>query len=317
MAKETMILAVSVLTLFVAAFAAYTITDLEVNSSPQTASAEFLDYTDEFQAIQSTLQEVSKKLETLESDTAKELEIIKTELEQIKSITSETQQDVIQTSTPFSIALNKATYLQGDAIIVSSHNISPQKPVTIQLLNKATYLQGDAIIVSSHNISPQKPVTIQLLSSFNELITSKNTFSDSTGGFVFTFPVPEFLSPGEYKIQATSETGIDTMFITISDGTDPEEPTTSTVTSITVILDKAEYKSGDMIKVTGYGVPSKSIIAELTDPDTEKSTANVSTASDGSYTLIFILDSDAKQGNWKLKVTQEELVQTVTFEVDN
>ncbi len=288
MAKETMILAVSVLTLFVAAFAAYTITDLEVNSSPQTASAEFLDYTDEFQAIQSTLQEVSEKLETLESDTAKELEIIKTELEQIKSITSETQQDVIQTSAPFSIALNKVTFLQ-----------------------------GDAIIVSSHNISPQKPVTIQLLSSFNELITSKNTFSDSTGGFVFTFPVPEFLSPGEYKIQATSETGIDTMFITISDGTDPEEPTTSTVTSITVILDKAEYKSGDMIKVTGYGVPSKSIIAELTDPDTEKSTANVSTASDGSYTLIFILDSDAKQGNWKLKVTQEELVQTVTFEVDN
>ncbi len=288
MAKETMILAVSVLTLFVAAFAAYTITDLEVNSSPQTASAEFLDYTDEFQAIQSTLQEVSEKLETLESDTAKELEIIKTELEQIKSITSETQQDVIQTSTPFSIALNKATYLQ-----------------------------GDAIIVSSHNISPQKPVTIQLLSSFNELITSKNTFSDSTGGFVFTFPVPEFLSPGEYKIQVTSETGIDTMFITINDGTTPEESTTSTVNSITAILDKEEYKSGEIVKVTGYGIASKPIIAELTDPDTAKSTANASTASDGSYTLIFILDSDAKQGNWKIKVTQEELVETVTFEVDN
>jgi len=288
MAKETMILAVSVLTLFVAAFAAYTITDLEVNSSPQTASAEFLDYTDEFQAIQSTLQEVSEKLETLESDTAKELEIIKTELEQIKSITSETQQDVIQTSTPFSIALNKATYLQ-----------------------------GDAIIVSSHNISPQKPVTIQLLSSFNELITSKNTYSDSTGGFVFTFPVPEFLSPGEYKIQVTSETGIDTMFITINDGTTPEESTTSTVNSITAILDKEEYKSGEIVKVTGYGIASKPIIAELTDPDTAKSTANASTASDGSYTLIFILDSDAKQGNWKIKVTQEELVETVTFEVDN
>ncbi len=288
MAKETMILAVSVLTLFVAAFAAYTITDLEVNSSPQTASAEFLDYTDEFQAIQSTLQEVSEKLETLESDTAKELEIIKTELEQIKSITSETQQDVIQTSAPFSIALNKVTFLQ-----------------------------GDAIIVSSHNISPQKPVTIQLLSSFNELITSKNTYSDSTGGFVFTFPVPEFLSPGEYKIQVTSETGIDTMFITINDGTTPEESTTSTVNSITAILDKEEYKSGEIVKVTGYGIASKPIIAELTDPDTAKSTANASTASDGSYTLIFILDSDAEQGNWKIKVTQEELVETVTFEVDN
>jgi len=288
MAKETMILVVSVLTLFVAAFAAYTITDLEVNSSPQTASAEFLDYTDEFQAIQSTLQEVTEKLETLESDTVKELGIIKTELEQIRLITSETQQDVIETSTPFGISLNKLTYLK-----------------------------GDAIIVSSQSVLPQKPVTIQLLSSFNELIISKNTFSDSTGGFAFTFPIPEFVSPGEYKIQATSETGIDTMFITINDGTATQAPITSTVTSITAILDKEEYKSGEIVKVSGYGIASKSIIAELTDPDNEKYSANAGTASDGSYTLIFILDSDAKQGDWKIKVTQEELVKTVTFEVDN
>ena len=287
MTKETMILAVSVLTLFVAAFAAYTIADLEVNSSPQTASAEFLDYTDEFQAIQSTLQEVSEKLETLESDTAKELEIIKTELEQIKSITSETQQDVIETAI-FGITLDKSSYLK-----------------------------GDIIKITAQNILPQKSMTIQLLSSFNEVIVSKTGFSDSTGHLVYIFQLPQFISPGEYKIRATTETGTGTMFITISDGTTPQEPTTSTVTSITAILDKEEYKSGELIKVTGYGIASKSIIAELTDPDNAKYTANSGTASDGSYTLIFILDSDAKQGNWKIKVTQEELVQTVTFKVDN
>jgi len=287
MTKETMILAVSVLTLFVAAFAAYTIADLEVNSSPQTASAEFLDYTDEFQAIQSTLQEVSEKLETLESDTVKELEIIKTELEQIKSITFKTQQDVIE------------------------------KAVFEITLDKSSFLKGDTIIITAQNILPQKSMTIQLLSSFNELITSKTVFSDSTGKLVYIFQLPEFVSLGEYKIQATTETGTDTMFITISDGTAPEKPTTPTVASITAILDKEEYKSGETVKVTGYGIASTPIIAELTDPDTEKSTANASTASDGSYTLIFILDSDAKQGNWKIKVTQEEIVQTVTFEVDN
>ncbi len=287
MTKETMILAVSVLTLFVAAFAAYTIADLEVNSSPQTASAEFLDYTDEFQAIQSTLQEVSEKLETLESDTVKELEIIKTELEQIKLITSETQQDVIETAI-FGITLDKSSYLK-----------------------------GDTIKITAQNILPQKSMTIQLLSSFNEVIISKTGFSDSTGHLVYIFQLPQFISPGEYKIRATTETGTGTMFITISDGTAPQEPTTSTVTSITAILDKEEYKSGELIKVTGYGIASKSIIAELTDPDNAKYTANSGTASDGSYTLIFILDSDAKQGNWKIKVTQEELVETVTFEVDN
>lgn len=289
MAKETMILAVSVLTLIVAAFAAYTITDLEANSSPQTASAEFLDYTNEFQSIQSTLQEVAEKLDTLESETVKELEIIKTELEKVKSITSETQQDVIETPTSFGISLNKATYLK-----------------------------GDAIVVSSQSVLPQKLVKIKLLSSFNELIISKNAFSDSTGGFVFTFPIPEFVSPGEYKIQATSETGIDTMFITISDGTAPKEPiTTSTATSITAILDKKEYKPGEIVKVSGYGIASKPVIAELTSPNDEKFTANVGTASDGSYTLIFILDSKAKQGNWQMKITQEELVKTVTLKVDN
>jgi len=287
MAKETMILVVSVLTLFVAAFAAYTITDLEVNSSPQTASAEFLDYTDEFQAIQSALKEVTEKLETLESDTVKELGIIRTELEQIKSITFETQQDVIE------------------------------KAIFGITLDKSSFLKGDTITITAQNILPQKSMTIQLLSSFNELITSKTVFSDSTGKIVYIFQLPEFVSPGEYKIQAITETGTDIMFITISDGTAPQEPTTSTVASITAILDKKEYKSGEIVKVTGYGIASKPIIAELTDPDTEKSTANASTASDGSYTLIFILDSDAKQGNWKIKVTQEELVQTVTFEVDN
>jgi len=287
MAKETMILVVSVLTLFVAAFAAYTITDLEINSSPQTASAEFLDYTDEFQAIQSTLQEVTEKLDTLESETVKELEIIKTELEKVKLITSETQQEVIETAI-FGIALDKSSYLK-----------------------------GDTIKITAQNILPQKSMTIQLLSSFNEVITSKTTFSDSTGHLVYILQLPAFVSPGEYKIQATSETGIDTMFITISDGTAPEKPTTSTKTSITVILDKKEYKPGELIKVTGYGIASKPVIAELTSPNDEKFTANAGTASDGSYTLIFILDSDAKQGNWKIKVTQEELVQTVTLKVDN
>ncbi|MFB5597448.1 MAG: hypothetical protein ACE5RJ_00300 [Nitrosopumilaceae archaeon] len=288
MAKESMILAVSVLTLFVAAFAAYSISGLELTSSPQTATAEIIDYTDEFQAIQSTLQEVSQKLATLESDTVKELEIIRTELENVKSIKSEAKQDIITTTKPFSIALNKLTYHK-----------------------------GDAIVVSSNNALPQKSVTIQLLSSFNELIVSKNAFSDSTGGFVFTFPIPEFVSPGDYKIKATSESGTDTMLITISDDSTHKESTTPTITSVSALLDKEEYKPGDLIKVTGNGLASTPILAELTSPDNEKSTANASTASDGTYTLIFILDSDAKQGNWKIKVTQEDLVQTVTFEVDN
>ena len=289
MAKETLILAVSVLTLFIAAFAAYSISGLELTSTPQTATAEIIDYSDEFLIIQSSLQEVTQKLETLESDTVKELASIRIELENVKSITPETKQDIIKTPEPFSITLNKSTYLK-----------------------------GDNIVVSSNNALAQKLVTIQLLSSFNELITSKNAFSDSTGGLVFTFPIPEFVSPGDYRIKATSESRTDTKLITIKDdNSTPEESSTPAVTPLNAVLDKEEYKSGDLIKITGTGLISTPIIAELTSPDDKKSTANASTASDGTYTLIFILDSDAKQGNWKIKVTQEDLIQTVSFKVDN
>jgi len=288
MAKETLILAVSILTLFIAAFAAYSISGLELTSSPQTATAEVIDYTDEFQAIQSTLQEVTKKLEALEYDTGKELDIIKTELENVKSLASETKDDIVTTPEPFSISLNKSIYQN-----------------------------GEPIVISSHNALAQKPITIQLLSSFNELITSKNTFSDSHGGFVFTFSIPEFVSPGDYKIKVTSESQTDSMLISIKDKTTPEEPTTPTVTSLSAILDQEEYKSGDMVKITGIGLTSTPITAELTSPDNKKSTANTSTASDGTYTLIFFLTSNAKQGDWTIKIAQEDLTQTVTFKVDN
>ncbi len=43
----------------------------------------------------------------------------------------------------------------------------------------------------------------------------------------------------------------------------------------------------------------------------------VRTSSDGSYTLIFILDSDAKTGNWKLKVVHGDHEESLSFTVKN
>ncbi len=72
-----------------------------------------------------------------------------------------------------------------------------------------------------------------------------------------------------------------------------------------------------MIKVTGYGGISTPITAEITSPNQETLTAHSSTSSDGTYTLIFILDSDAKSGNWKLKVVHGEHEESLSFTVKN
>jgi hypothetical protein len=284
MEKEMAILGVSVITLFVAGFAAFAIYDLD-GVSP-LASAELKDYTKEFESIQASLNQVNQKLEDLESDTVQELKKIKVQLEEVRAKTSPAVS--IDTPTPFSISIDKAIYAR-----------------------------EDTIIVRAHNVLPQKAMTIQLLSSFNELITTVTARSDSTAKLNYAFQIPSFVTSGDYSIKATTSDGnADIMFFKISDDiiTIPDKPS---IEGLTVVLDNSVYKSGEMIKVTGFGKASTPITAEITNPDQKISTAHSSTSSDGTYTLIFILDSDAKTGNWKLKVVHGEHEELLSFTVKN
>ena len=278
------ILGVSVITLFVAGFAAFAIYDLD-GVSP-LASAELKDYTKEFESIQASLNQVNQKLEDLESDTIQELQKIRVQLEEVRAKTSPAVP--IDAPTPFSISIDKAIYAK-----------------------------EDTIIVRAHNILPQKAMTIQLLSSFNELITTVTARSDSTAKLNYAFQIPSFVTSGDYSIKATTSDGnADIMFFKISDDiiTIPDKPS---IEGLTVVLDNSVYKSGEMIKVTGFGKASTPITAEITSPNQKISTAHSSTSSDGTYTLIFILDSDAKTGNWKLKVVHGDHEESISFTVKN
>ena len=89
------------------------------------------------------------------------------------------------------------------------------------------------------------------------------------------------------------------------------------IVDLTLNLDQDEYQLGDMIKLSGVGLASSPIIAELISPDSETSTANSNTFNDGSYTLIFILNSELEPGTWTIKVSQGDKEETVTFNVEN
>ncbi len=284
MAKEIAILAVSVITLFVAGFAAFGVYDLDKVPS-QSAAAQIKDYTAEFESIQSALESVNQKLETLESETIEELKIIKSELAEVKLTV--TRPPPIDTSSPFGISLDKTVYSK-----------------------------GDSIVIFAHNILPQKAMTIQLLSSFNELITTVTARSDSTGKLNYVFQIPSFVPAGDYKIKAVTADGSnDMMFFTISDQTGTPTNPTSIITGLTVKVDKSVYAPGDMITVTGFGEASSAISAELVSPTQKIATAHSTISSDSTYTLIFILDNDAKPGNWKLKIVQDDEEESLTFSV--
>ena len=292
MAKELAILAVSMITLLVAGYAAYSVMELSDTPSPHQVSAE-KDYTGELKSIQSSLNDVNKKLEALESDIA-ELQTIKDALDEI-----EQTQPVVQ------------------------------KPQTFDITtDKNTYKVGESIIITANGISPQQTVKLDLFSSVNELIITKIVFSDSAGKLVYDMEIPSFLKTGIYKLKATYNNVIDEITVgvtgisqttdTQTQPDDTEETPDSIVSTYTLSfsLDKTSYTPGDVVWVTGKGEPNKSVVLKMTSPDYEEQTANTTSLSDGTFTPVFILPSDAKAGDWTIVAAQNDKEVKVKFKVN-
>jgi Skp family chaperone for outer membrane proteins len=285
MIKEWFILAVSIVTLFVAGYAAYSVYDMD-QFQPQTAIADVKDYTFQLKSIEKTLTEVTQKLDQLETKTIKELEKTRTDLEGIKKATKELEV------------------------------ISNKSPLLIEL-NKSTYTKDDSILITAQNFSPQQIVTIQLLSSSNEIISHTTAHTDSTGKIFYWLPIPNNIISGSYKIKAiTSEGNVDEVFFKISDNTNSQSKEAQP-TKLTVNLNKQNYKPGDVIQLTGFGTAGGSISAELTNPDGRTLTAHSTVLNDRTYTMILILDQNARVGDWILKVSHGTDIETYTIKVTN
>ena len=276
MSKETIMLGVSILALMVAGFAAYSVYYID-DIKPQSVAVEVKDYTNDFESIQSAIYQVNQNLETFESETVKELEQIKTELaDKVIPVEQKTQ----QISLPFKITTNKQLFLQ-----------------------------NDVVIISIENVSPQTSIKIELLSSSNELIVTKNVFSDSAGRIQTILQLPALIPAGNYSVQTTYNGSVDTTLITVieqdaSNSESSELLTSQTVQSkLTLILDKEQYSLGDIIFVSGVGPADSSVDLEITDPNDRIKTSHSSSGEDGTYTIIYMIPLDAETGSWEINLT--------------
>lgn len=289
MSKEVAILTVSIVTLIVAAFAAYAIYDLET-PNPKPAAAEVKDYTKDLESIHAAIQAVNERIQSLEDENVEELHKIKTDLEQLRESTTQTQ---------------------------------PESQLLFGIsTDKNSYEKGDTIKITGQGILAQKQITIEVLSSFNEVITTKTIYSDPTGNLVYNLQLPTFIQEGSYKIKATYDGKIDTTFITISDSATTESETQPSVkekssSGLTISLDKETYKPGEIIWVTGIGEPNTSVLLKMVGPDSKEQMANSSTADDGSFSPVFILADDAKSGDWTITAIQDDNEVKISFKVTN
>jgi len=246
----------------------------------QTPTVEINNNSNELKAMQATIDQLTAKIETLEADTANELETIKTEFEQaIETANSEIAQ--------FGISIDQSAYSIGDSIKVTADNIGAQIPVQIELLSYS-----------------------------GEVIASSIPYSDAAGKLVHSIKLPNFIHEGTYEIQATSNDRTVVKSITVSDSDLQTLEESSTIPAgLTVNLDKKTYKPGEIIRVSGTGQPSQSVSLKITDPDGDLTSAHSSSSSDGSITMVYILSSDADDGNWKMAIKLNDKEETLTFQV--
>ncbi len=246
----------------------------------QTPTVEINNNSNELKVMQATIDQLTVKIETLEADTVNELETIKTEFEQaVETANSEIAQFGIN-------------------------------------LDQSAYSIGDSIKVTADNIGAQIPVQIELLSYSGELIASSIPYSDAAGKLVHSIKLPSFIQEGTYEIQATSNDRTVVKFITVSDSDFQTFEESSTIPAgLTVNLNKETYKPGEIIRVSGTGQPSQSVSLKVTDPYGGLTTAHSSSSSDGSITMVYILPSDADDGNWKMAIKLNDKKETLTFQV--
>jgi len=140
--------------------------------------------------------------------------------------------------------------------------------------------------------------------------------------------IPSFLKTGIYKLKATYNNVIDEITVgvtgisqttdTQTQPDDTEETPDSIVSTYTLSfsLDKTSYTPGDVVWVTGKGEPNKSVVLKMTSPDYEEQTANTTSLSDGTFTPVFILPSDAKAGDWTIVAAQNDKEVKVKFKVN-
>lgn len=298
MAKELAILAVSMITLLVAGYAAYSVMELSDSPTPRSVVAE-KDYTGELKLIQSSLNDINKKLEALESD-IDELQIIKDQLEDLQPKTTST--------TP------KPT-------------TQPAQPTFDIITDKTSYKVGDSIIITANGVLPQNAVKLDLYSSLDELIVTQIVYSDSAGKLVYELKLPSFIKTGNYKLKALYNNIVDEITVNVSGSTQSETETSSdntstqsdsvvtTTSGLSFSLDKGSYKPEEIVWVSGKGVPNSSVVLKMTSPDGKIQMANTGTLSDGSFKPVFILPSDAKAGDWVIVATQGDKEAKVTFKV--
>jgi len=283
MLKEYASVGIGVLTLLVAAFAAYGV--INVNTEIQAQTPEPLnipDYSDYLNSLDAQIRTIKNDLLIL-NELKTDVTVIQQKLAKLE------EKDTIQrTEYPQMIALS---------------------------IDKTTYRAGDTIRITATGIEPQKIINMQILDANGFVLLNKQTWSDSTGKVLYQFELSKAILPGIYELRVFSDKNTASEQIRINSSQESESIHVDQYT-FTVRTNKSLYHGGELIEVTGTGKPNSQVSATLASPSGNTFSTTSSTQNDGTYIIFFSTTSNFEDGKWYITVNHVAKTIVVSVTID-
>lgn len=176
-------------------------------------------------------------------------------------------------------------------------------------LDKQDYQPGDIVHISATGVEPLKPVKVQLLDSDGAIVSSKNTWADSTGSILYDLKLTSDILPGQYAVKIYSPKDYGAQSIKII----PVTPANGNLPVLTAQTDKGLYQGGDLVKVTGVAFPDSYVTLVMKSSSGTVLNSDTTSNSDGSYSIFLPTSTNIESGTWTLTVA--DLSQTKTLSV--
>jgi hypothetical protein len=280
--KEYTSVSVGVLTLLVAAFAAYGITNMNTEIlATKPDPVQMPDYSDDLNFLTSQVRSIKSDLVVLNS---------------LKSDIAQIQQKLID--------------LEKKEVVIQQ---VVQQPITQTLtldVDRTTYLSGAIIRIIGDGAPPQTTVNIQILDSDGFILVNKEVWSDSLGNVMYQLKLSDAMLPGIYHVKMVSGAKTATVQIRIDKIDGSSNSMLVDQYTFTVKTNKSSYNKGEIIEVSGSGKPNVSVTAILTSPSGKTYTTNSSTQNDGTFLIFFPTSSTYENGKWY--VTTNHVSKTIT-----
>lgn len=284
MLRDYATVCIGVLTLLVAAFAAYGVTN--VNTEIQATKPDPIqmpDYSDQLNSLDVQIRAIKSDLSVLN-----DLNSDVTKIQQ-KLIDLEKKEAIVQT-------------------IV-------QTPPQMMLLDmdRTTYLPGDIIRMTIAGMEPQKTVSIQILDADDFVLVNKEAWSDSMGKVLYQLKLSDAMLPGIYEIKLISDKKTTTQQIRINKAGETTNSIPIDQYVFTVKTGKSLYHPGEIIEISGTGKPNSSVSATLTSPTGKTFNTNSSTQNDGTFLIFFSTSSNFEDGKWY--ITANHVTKTIVVSI--